>query len=295
MLVDVGGGTRLYVERVGHGPPFVVLHGGLGLDHTYLRAGLGPLADAVELIYVDLRGNGRSDRPTDWRRVDHGTWVEDIQSLRLRLGLDRILLFGHSYGGYLAQEYALRHPETLAGLLLCSTAPVMDFGATSMAALAEVASPEQLALLAESFSRPFVGDDQDFITLLRAALPLYFHAPSAERVEFVVREMRVSPEAFNRSFFQCLPDFDVRDRLPGVRVPTLVLGGCYDRIVPSAEGAERLARLIPNAGFVLFPQSGHFPFLEEPGHFSAIVHDWLRHLSGEQRPVEAAVTPRSAR
>src|SRR5437016_4873387 len=118
-------GTELFYALHGDGRPLVTLHGGLGLDHTYFRPWLDALGDAAQLVYYDQRGHGRSQRPP-LDHVGHDTWAADAEELRAHLGHERIVLFGHSYGGYLAQEYALAFGERLAGLILCSTAPAFD-------------------------------------------------------------------------------------------------------------------------------------------------------------------------
>src|SRR4051794_5275320 len=112
MLAQVNG-TELYYTTHGHGRPLLVMHGGLGLDHAYFRPWLDALGDVSELIYYDHRGNGKSARPTDWSGVTHATWADDADALREQLGHERITLYGHSYGGFLALEYALRHADHL--------------------------------------------------------------------------------------------------------------------------------------------------------------------------------------
>ena len=126
-------GTTLFYTTHGHGIPTLLMHGGPGLDHTYFRPWLDALGDVAELIYHDHRGNGRSERPSSLDELNHETWVEDADRLRAVLGHERIVVLGHSYGGLLAQEYALAHPERLAGLILCCTAPAMDYQETMIA------------------------------------------------------------------------------------------------------------------------------------------------------------------
>jgi proline iminopeptidase len=101
-------GTDLFCIRQGTGIPLLTMHGP-GFDHTVLRPWLDPLDEDFELIYYDHRGCGRSRRQ-DLSAVTDGTWVEDAEALRKTLGLDKAIVFGHSYGGCLAQEYALTFP-----------------------------------------------------------------------------------------------------------------------------------------------------------------------------------------
>ena len=106
MIADVGD-TRLFYQTAGNGSPILLMHGGLGLDHTCFLPWLEPLADdRTQLIFYDHRGNGRSERPADWNAVTHLTWADDADALRAHLGHERVVALGHSYGGFLALEYA---------------------------------------------------------------------------------------------------------------------------------------------------------------------------------------------
>src|ERR1051326_1741859 len=117
----------IFYDTHGHGRPLLLIHGGTGLDHTYLRPWMDPLGDQAQLIFYDLLGNGRSDRPTSFERITMESWADDADGLRAHLGHEKIILLGHSFGGFIAQVYALRHPEWLAGLILCDTAPALDY------------------------------------------------------------------------------------------------------------------------------------------------------------------------
>jgi proline iminopeptidase len=266
-------GTELFHTTHGHGPPMLVMHGGLGLDHTYLRSGLDPLGDAAELVYYDHRGNGRSSTPESWQAVSHTTWADDADALRARLGHERVLLFGHSYGAYLALEYALRHGDRLAGLVLCSAAPAMDYPEVMIANAQARGTPEQLKALLGGLSGP-VASDGAFRQLWETILPFYFHDYRPEHGA-AFAETRYAADAFNHAFFRCLPGYDVTDRLREITIPTLVLAGRGDWITPPAQGADRIHAALPVSERVVFEESGHFPFLEQPGEFIVAVRDWL--------------------
>src|SRR6476620_8996289 len=116
------GDVDLFVRRIGSGPPVVVLHGGPGADHEYLRPGFDALAQGRELIYYDQRGGGRSpvarNVPVGWREQ-----VADLEALRQHWGLERLTVAGYSWGGLLAVLYALAHPGRVGRLALVSPAP----------------------------------------------------------------------------------------------------------------------------------------------------------------------------
>ena len=289
MLVDLPE-SRLFVRRcpVEHAsadaPALLALHGGLGFDHTYFRPvaerpGLDALLDAgspfSEIVYVDLRGHGRSAPVEDWSTIDFTTLTADIEALRRKLELGQIVLLGHSYGGYLAQAFALRNPEALAGLILCSTAPAFDYVETALQHAAARATPEQLSALMDGFSSPIEGDAH-FADLIRAVLPIYFDAAPDTLVEAVAARMQVRAAAFNRGQFELLPAFDVTDQLTRVTTPTLCVGGTADWIAPPQHGPERLAALLPNAELRLLTDCAHFPFLERPAAFAEAVTSWAQ-------------------
>ncbi len=102
-------GLKLYYEIVGQGRPLLLLNGGPGFSHAYLQS-LSALKDDAQLIFFDQRGTGRSDKadPHDYT-VDAN--VEDVEQLRQQLGLDDFILFGHSWGGMLAQAYICKYPS----------------------------------------------------------------------------------------------------------------------------------------------------------------------------------------
>jgi proline iminopeptidase len=265
-------GTQLFYCVHGGGHPMLVMHGGLGWDHTYLRAGLRPLEDRVEVIYFDHRGNGRSERPESWEGITHDSWVEDAEALREHLGYERILLFGHSYGGFLAQEYVLRYPERVAGLILACTAPAMDFAGVIVGNAQARGTPEQVQAVLQSFSAP-VPDDGTMARMMAEIFPLYFHGEDQGAALFA--EVRYSAAAFNHAFGRCAPSFNTLERLGEIRAPTLILAGRHDWIMPPGPGAERLYRGIPGSELVVFEQSGHFPWHEEPERFADTVNGWL--------------------
>ena len=116
-------GTELFFEVDGDGPPCVVLHGGLGVDHTMYRRTLGALAAPMRLIHFDHRCNGRSGRPL-LPTLTMEQLADDAVGLADHLGLHRFCVFGHSYGGFVAQEVAIRHPDRIAALVSFPPDPV---------------------------------------------------------------------------------------------------------------------------------------------------------------------------
>ena len=275
MIAHVNG-TDLYYHTYGQGRPMLLMHGGLGLDHTSFPAAFDPLGDLFTLIYYDHRGNGRSERPESFAGITHATWADDADALRAHLGYDRIILFGHSYGSFLAQEYALRYGDRLDGLILCATAPVIDYMDVIQANAAARGTPDQLTALGEAFGRP-MADDADFRSIWLRLAPLYYKRYDPEVDAAIDATTVYSAAAWNHVNVNCLPQFNTLPRLGEITAPTLVLSGAEDWITPPAQG-ERIRAGIPNAELVVFQESGHWPFIEEPERFKQVIRDWIDRL-----------------
>jgi proline iminopeptidase len=273
------GGVELAYDTIGRGVAVLVMHGGLGLDHTYFRPYLDPLAEAAELTFYDHRGHGRSSAVDDWRGIDHGTFADDADALREHLGHERIVVFGHSYGGFLAQEYALRYPERLAGLVLCSTAPALDYvrDLRRLLAAADVAATEEQIERAERFFATPPGSDEEFGRERRAVLPLAFAHPAPRLLGPLVEEVMFRAAPWRHAVQSLLPAYNVTDRLRVVAAPALVLGGRHDWASPATQPA-RLAALLRRSELVLFEHSGHYPFVEETDEFVRVVREWIERL-----------------
>ncbi|MCA9987647.1 MAG: alpha/beta fold hydrolase [Anaerolineales bacterium] len=277
MMIAELNGTKLYYETMGQGTPLMVMHGGLGLDHTGLKDWLAPLADQVELIFYDHRGNGRSDRPDSLEGVTHETFIDDADALRAHLGHEKIILFGHSYGGFLAQDYALKYGDHLAGLVLCCTAPVLDYMEIIQGNAAARGNEAQLGALGAAFGRP-MADDADWRQIWMTLLPMYFHQFDEAVAQKMDEATHYSAAAWNHVNANCLPFFNVLDRLGEIRTPTLVASGADDWITPPGPGGERIHAALPNSELKVFADSGHWPFIEEAERFEAMMRDWLSRL-----------------
>ena len=218
-------GTEIYYEKVGKGIPIMLMHGGLGFDHTYFQPWLEALANKATLIFFDHRGNGLSDRPDSFDGITHQTWVEDADALRKYLGYDRIVLMGHSYGGYLAQDYALRFGKHLLGLVLCCTAPVIDYEDVIFENAKKRSTPEQFDTIKRVFSQP-IANDEEMRRDWRTVLPIYFYGSNAMYDPALGTMMDAhtvyNAAAFNHGNFVTLPEFNALPRLGEIQVPTLV-------------------------------------------------------------------------
>jgi proline iminopeptidase len=268
--------SQIFFKRLGKGQPMLLMHGGPGLDHTIFRPWLDKLGEQVELIYYDHRGNGRSTRPATMESITHETWAVDADALRTYLGFEKIILFGHSYGGFLAQEYALRFGQHLAGLILCNTAPAFDYMPIVQANAAARGTPDALAALGEVFG-PAMNDDSYLRSLWMRLLPLYFKRYDPHIGMAMDETTSYSAAAWNQAKANCLPKFNTLARLKEITAPTLVLGGADDWLTP-AEQSRRIHAELPKSELAIFEDSGHFLYIEETDKFVATVRNWFAKL-----------------
>lgn len=273
MKVTVNG-TQLQVDTAGRGRPIYAHHGapGLGSRATPKRS-FAALEDRYRIVTFDARGSGESDlRPP----FTNAQWVADLDALREHFGDEEIILTGGSYGGYIALEYVLTHPDRVSHLILRDTAASHRFEARARQNALDRAG-EFPAIDVDLLDRLFEGrieSDAAFAEAFAAIAPLYdaHYDPvaTAERL----RGMTFHAATHNAAFSRETPHYDVRERLAEIRVPTLVVVGRHDWITPVA-ASEELAEGIPAAELVVFEASGHSPNLEENERFTEVVADFL--------------------
>jgi proline iminopeptidase len=269
MTILATDGAELFYQIVGKGEPCLVLHGGPGIDHTSLRPWLDPLGEHAQLVFLDQRGNGRSTmRPGEI--PDFKQLCADADALRTAVGAERVALLGHSFGGFVALEYALRYPERVRHLILVDSAPSFDYGEEIKENIARrELSEETLAAV----SAPPPSSDAEFGAMWRAVLPLYFHHYDASLAKqtFAETVYRAAAAAWGSALFA---SYNVVTRLGAINAPTLVVVGEDDLICPPRQ-ARRLQAGISGAQLVPIPGCGHFPFVERPDEFLAVVRRWL--------------------
>jgi len=261
MLTDIGNGT-LWVERLGDGKHVVLLHGGPGASHDYLRPQLDALwAPGRQLVYYDQRASGKS--PSDGPAPGWREHVADLEALRGVLGDERLTLVGYSWGGLLAMLYAVEHPTRVARLALLSPAP--SSAADRPAARARLAAAGQRPEVAE-LRRIFVEKEglppgsspRDRRHRFALAVAGYFANPllAADLTPFVVQQ-RVE-----EAVWKSLEGYDLGMSLRALDIPSLVIHGEEDPI--PVDTARRTAELL-RAELIVLPHCGHVPYVEAPG------------------------------
>lgn len=261
-------GAELFYKMVGHGEPCLVMHGGLGFDHTMLHPGLDPLGEIFQLVYYDHRGNGRSG----FSPIETLTWeqlAQDAEGLRRHFGFGKISIAAHSLGAFPAMEYALRYPQWVHRLILIGAVPAFDYFPEIIANMKGRGAPNELVALLD-FSI-FTSNEICRRNFTRLA-PLYFHRPSDRLIEQAIGRMQFSAEAY-RVTPSLIATHTFEPRLKDIHAPTLLLAGGDDFVMPVTQ-VRRLQDGIPNATMVVLEQSGHLPYLEEPEEFFRVVREW---------------------
>ncbi|SFB58394.1 proline iminopeptidase [Rhizobium sp. NFR07] len=253
-----------------------MLHGGLGSDHGYLRPGLGPLGDVARIVYVDLRGQGRSGRPP-LETCSLEQMADDIVDLSVMLGIEKPVIFGHSAGGFVAMIAAFRHPDLIGGVILCETLATLEKTETADSVtdprLSDRAPAEVVAAAERYFTTPVTAETGE--AFVRLVHPFYAAPHYMASVDKLYSLSSFTPELHRHFRENIAPTYDVRDELGGITCPALVLVGGYDWICPPSAGRD-IARRIRGAELVEFTNSGHFLFSEEPQTFQAIVSKFLK-------------------
>ena len=273
-FVDTNG-VLLYYKEIGQGDPLVVLHGGPGASHDYLLPGLLPLARANRLIFVDERGSGRSERLEDVKAYTVEQMVEDVEGLRQALGLGRVNLLGHSYGGVVAQAYALstralnevfrkmkaRMPAELRGRIDRMEAAGL-YGRGKAFEQNRYSSDYMTAAWGEGYF-PYLyqrNPDPNYDPVANGVMSWDLYREMwGSHGEFVVDGNLVSVE--------------YTDRLATLKVPTLITVGDHDQTDPAL--AEAMHAQIAGSKLVVLPHSGHMTFVDQPRLFGEAVDGFL--------------------
>jgi proline iminopeptidase len=263
-----GDGTQLYYERRGRGRRVYALCGGPAGDFRYLADDLAPLAGEYELVFNDYRGSGRSaSAPPDTYTLEQ--LADDLDELRSELGDDKIVVIGHSMGGFVGLYYALRHPAhcerlVLVGAFPCTVPQKMmgpTFRALGWARTTKMAGRALWWLLASSW-QPESHERRRRLYAIWATLQEGRPAVRAREIERE-RELGLPLENDNvRPLQQTFRSLDLIDDLPAIAGPVLVLYG--DRDAMAVWGAGLFREQLPDVRITVLDDTGHDPFFEAP-------------------------------
>jgi pimeloyl-ACP methyl ester carboxylesterase len=278
MRIEVDGG-RLFFDVVGaklvpdgarmvERPTVVALHGGPGGDHSYLKDELSPLADIAQLVFPDMRSTGRSDRtgPDRWN-VDH--WAGDVRALCDALEIEKPIVLGHSYGGYVAIAYASRYPSH-PGKLIFYGAEARPHPQESLEVFRRLGGWRAYRAARNFFDSPDLKTGASFA---RHCLPLYTRKPEEPHKQ---SRMMANGDLTMQLLAGELRTIDLTPRLAAIRCPTLVLAGEDDPTCPAA-AAREIVSMLPRrlVRFECVAGAGHSVVNDRPDLAYKILRDFI--------------------
>jgi len=265
-FVDVNG-VELYVEEVGDGPPALVLHGGMGLDCSLYRT-LDPLAADLRLVYYDHRGNGRSGG--DGSSMSIRQWADDAAGLaRFVGGGEPVIVLGHSFGGFIAQEMAANHGDVVRALVLVTTTPG-QLGAGEEPAPPGPPIPDEFAELLSSMPET----DEQAAHGMKLLADAWVHRDVADDLRAAMSGVTFRAAPLRRGF-EDLAGWSSVDRLASIEVPVLLVAGREDAFTAWPQ-SQRIADRLADAEVAVLDDSGHFPWFDQPDAFFETIREWLR-------------------
>jgi proline-specific peptidase len=278
--IAVPGGI-VWFKRVGGGTgrPLLAVHGGPGLPHNYISS-LERLADEREVIFWDQLGCGNSERPSDPALWTMERSVTEMDAVVKELGLNGFHIFGNSWGGMLAQQYALDVTPRAASLTISnSIASIPQFSEMVTRLKADLDPATQSAI--DRHEAAGTTGSPEYQRAIRTWNETYLCRvrPWPAELEDAFRRMgaEIFETMFGASDFNIvgtIRNWDVFDRLTEIALPTLVLAGRFDECVP--EHMWDMHQRIAGSQFELFESSAHLPFIEEPDRFDQVMRAFLR-------------------
>jgi pimeloyl-ACP methyl ester carboxylesterase len=258
-------------------PTLILLHGGPGADHAVFKPDWGELSDCAQIVYLDHRGNGRSDdgNPRDWKLAQ---WGDDVRGFCDALDIQKPIVCGVSFGGFVAQSYATRHPDHTGGLILISTAAQFDFP-TMFDAFESIGGP-QARLAAEAYwlsptplSRAHYAE---------VCVPLYQRRqPHPDWLARLSMKDDIAVHFVGPDNEMGAMDF--RSDLASITAPMLVLAGQNDPITPPSFSQAIHDAAPDHCKMICYDDCGHGVTADQPAKAFAAIRDFIRNL----HPTEA--------
>lgn len=281
MRIEIEPGVRLFVDIEGPGlvpdgpvlrekPTLILLHGGPGFDHSSFKPLFSQLADVAQVVYVDHRGHGRSDRcgPEHWNLE---TFADDVVRLCAALGVVKPIVLGQSYGGFVAQRYLARHPAHAGKVILSSTSH--HFGLDrKLAMFQRLGGPAARDAAQRFWTDP---TPQTWDAYERLCRPHYNTTPAADP-DAKVRTITVDDILFHTARHE-MPTMNLRPGLAAVQCPVLVMHGDMDPVTPIEDGEEIVAALPARwMQFKRFANVGHGAWRDDPRGAMAVLRAFIQ-------------------
>lgn len=277
-----GGRVVAYVYGEDNRETVLCINGGPGVSSEHMRGPFRRLAEqGFRLVIHDQLGTGASDQPDDPGLWTLRRYVAEVEAVRAALGGSKVHLLGHSWGGWLGIEYAVTHPDKLKSCIFSSTAAHMQVHLQEVRRLLSAFGAETLEMIDR------LEQAGQLASPLYKAICTLFYARHSSRRAYLAGtagqsdvNMQVQEALWGRAEFSATGELANWDRLADlarVRVPSLLLVGAYDYLTPKSAGL--IQAHLPDARLVLFPDSGHAPYLDEPEAYFSTVRNFLAAVS----------------
>ncbi len=274
-------GTSLFIREMGSGSPIIIIHGGPGLNHSYFLPHLNSLATKYRLIFYDQRACGNSSGSLDSTQMSLSLFVEDIEEIRKSLKLGKIGILAHSWGGLVAMNYASKYSENLSALILSnSVSPKFgEFEKETNQRLKLRISAEDSILRSEILkSAEFkTGNLESYTKLFKLSFkPSFYYSSSLEKMQLILPGDFLAKRKVLFFMTKELSEYDFYDNLKIISCPVLVIHGSYDGMPLNL--SQKIHACIPNSKLIVIKNAGHFPFIDKPKKFSAVVSQFLKRM-----------------
>ncbi|KAL0251372.1 hypothetical protein GEMRC1_000585 [Eukaryota sp. GEM-RC1] len=248
-------------------PTIIVVHGGPAHSHLSFKDGLDFLEDHTRVIMYDQRGSGLSEVKSDTNKYTMELLVEELEAVRIASGSEKIVVIGHSFGGILAQRYALKYPDNVVKVILVGSVVINSNMGSSF--ILKYIGPTLYSFFL-GFPPKKSADADEWFTFQDESSRLY-NKSNAHLIE------DSGPSRFVpwREFSISVAGQNYESELKASTIPFLIIYGSADTRFTGSEAAFSMCSLIPDCNLVEMKQSGHWPFLEEPGQFQSVVLDFL--------------------
>ena len=271
-------GTELYYQIIGSGEPIVIVHGGPGLSHNYFLPSLKSLSDKHRLIFYDQRASGKSDLNINSESITLDNFVRDIDELRNSLGIEKLNLMAHSWGGILAMKYAIMFPNKIKSLILIN----------SVGASSEIVNQSNLELAKrftrkDSIQRVKIFNSEEFKerkpkaieSLMKIGFKHQFYNKTyIDSLNLSLNNNYIKTSQLLQNLAKDLTEYDFHSDLKSIQCPTLLIYGNYDPLTQLA--APKIHKSIDNSKLIILDKCGHFPFIEKQNEFNKVLIDFMK-------------------
>jgi proline iminopeptidase len=272
-------GASIFYKTVGSGEPILVLHGGPGLDHSYLYPQLNELAKTHKLIFFDQRASGKSSPGRGPSSVALDTMIYDIEVLREKFNIKKINIIAHSWGGILAMKYAIKYHKKVKSIVLMSSlgaSSELNDKANDVIQARLTKKDKQQKKEIQGSKDYWAHGQNSYRKLMLLSFKHDFYNPKlVDSLHLKLNKKFYENSKLLQNLAKDLKTYDFYEELCEVRAPVLLLYGDFDPL--SGEVANKLKENFHHAELVVLPNCGHFPYIELPSEVFLNVANFYKH------------------